>query len=57
MEATGLDCWLVDVGSANCLVPTGNRPLPEQMLTYIFVAIWYHLVTMIFAMAGYQFPY
>ena len=31
-----------DTGSGNGLVPSGNRPLPEPMLTQIFVTIWRH---------------
>ena len=27
-------------------MPSGNKPLPEPMLTHISVAIWNHLVTM-----------
>ena len=29
-------------GSDNGLVPSGNKPLPEPMLTQIYVAIWRH---------------
>ena len=29
--------WLVNIGSGNGLVPSGNKPLPEPMLTKIFV--------------------
>ena len=32
--------WLVNIGSGNGLVPSGNNPLPEPMLTHIYVAIW-----------------
>ena len=34
--------WLVCIGSGNGLVPTGNKPLPEPMLTQNYVAIWRH---------------
>ena len=30
----------VNTGSGNSLVPSGNKPLPEQMYTQIYVAIW-----------------
>ena len=30
----------VNIGSGNGLVPSGNKPLPEPMLTKIYVAIW-----------------
>ena len=29
----------VKIGSANGMVPSGNKPLPEPMLTQIYVAI------------------
>ena len=32
----------VNIGSGNGLVPSGNKPLPEPMLTQIAVAIWCH---------------
>ena len=31
-----------NIGSGNGLVPSGNKPLPEPMLTQIYVAIWRH---------------
>ena len=39
--------WVVqntfdDVGSGNGLVPSGNKPLPEPVLSQIYVTIWYH---------------
>ena len=30
--STGSYWWLINVGSCNCLVPSGNKPLPELML-------------------------
>ena len=30
------------IGSANVLVPSGNKPLPEPILTKSYVAIWCH---------------
>ena len=33
MNATGLHWWSVNIGSGNGLVPSGNKPLPEPMLT------------------------
>ena len=32
----------VNIGSGNGLVPSGNKPLPEPMLTQISVAKWRH---------------
>ena len=34
--------WLVNVGSGNGLVPSGNKPLPEPMLTQFCITIWHH---------------
>ena len=31
-------CRVVNIGSGNGLVPSGNKPLPEPMLTYFHVA-------------------
>ena len=42
MNAIGLHWWSVSIGSGNGLVPSGNKPLPEPMLTQIFVTIWRH---------------
>ena len=33
---------LVNIGSDNCLVPSGKKPLPEPMLTKISDVIWRH---------------
>ena len=38
MNATRPYWWLVNIGSGNGLVPSGNKPLPEPMLTQINVA-------------------
>ena len=35
MDATGTYWWQVNIGSCNGLVPWGNKPLPEPMLTQI----------------------
>ena len=32
----------VNIGSGNGMVPSDNKPLPEPMLTQIYVAIWHH---------------
>ena len=32
----------VNTGLGNGLLPKGNNPLPEPMLTQIYVAIWSH---------------
>ena len=37
-----LDLTDVNIGSGNGLVPLGNKPFPEPMLTQIYVAIWHH---------------
>ena len=38
--------WLVNIGSGNGLVPSGNNPLPEPMLTQNLVTIWRQQATM-----------
>ena len=35
LNVTGLYWWSVNIGSGNGLVPSGNKPLPEPMLTQI----------------------
>ena len=40
--ATGLHWWSVNIDSGNGLVPSGNKPLPEPMLTKIPVTIWHN---------------
>ena len=40
MNDTELYWWSVNICSGNDLVPSGNEPLPEPMLTYISVAVW-----------------
>ena len=40
MNSTGPYCWKVNIGSGNGLVPSGNKPLPEPMLTQFLVALW-----------------
>ena len=40
MNVTGLYWRWVNIGSGNGLVPSGNKPLPEPMLTQINIAIW-----------------
>ena len=41
-EVTGHYWWQVTIVSGNGLVPSGNKPLPEAMLTQIYVATWCH---------------
>ena len=41
VNATEACWWDVDIGSGNGLVPSGNKPLPEPILTQISVAIWH----------------
>ena len=42
MIVTGSYWWYVNIGLGNGLVPSANKPLPEPMLTEIYVAIWRH---------------
>ena len=42
MNVTGLHWWSLNIGSGNGLVPSGNKPLPEPILTHIYVATWRH---------------
>ena len=42
MIVTGLHLWSVNIGSGNGLVPSGNKPLPEPMLTKLSNTIWRH---------------
>ena len=42
MNATRSDWRSVNFGSGEGLVPSGNKPLPEQMFTQIYVAIRRH---------------
>ena len=41
MNLTWLHQWSVNIGSGNGLVPSGSKPLPETMLTQIYLAIWH----------------
>ena len=34
--------WLVNFGLGNGVVPSGNKPLPELMLSKTYAAIWRH---------------
>ena len=42
MDVNGLHWRSVNIGSGNGLVPSGSKPLPESMLTPIYVAKWRH---------------
>ena len=46
MNIMGLDSWEVNIGSGDGLVLSGDKPLPEPMLTQFFVTIWRHKATM-----------
>ena len=35
----------VNIGSGKGLVLSGSKPLPETMLTQIYIAIWRHYAT------------
>ena len=37
-----IDDELINIGSRNGLVSSGNKPTPVTMLTQIYVAIWHH---------------
>ena len=41
-NATCPHWWQVDIGSGYGLVPSGSKPLPEPILTMIYVTIWHH---------------
>ena len=34
--------WEVKIGSGNGLLPSGNKPLLEPMLTQIYATKWHH---------------
>ena len=54
IDGSGISCeialiWMsldftdaVNIGSGNGLVPSGSKPLPEPMLTQIYVVKWRH---------------
>ena len=42
INVTGAYWWWVKIGSGDGLVPSGNKPFPEPMLTQISGAIWRH---------------
>ena len=42
INVSWLHWWSFNIGSGNGLVPSGNKPLPEPMLTQISDAIWRH---------------
>ena len=42
INATRTYWWQVNIGSGNGLVPLGNKPSPEPMLTQIYIANWHH---------------
>ena len=46
VNATRLRWWLVNTGSGNGLVPSGNKTLPEPILTRSYVALCSHWATM-----------
>ena len=35
-------CWQFNIGSGDDLVPSGNKSLPEPMLTKVHDALWGH---------------
>ena len=46
MNVTGLCWWQINIGSGNGSLPSGSKPLPEPMLTQIFVTIGHHWAKM-----------
>ena len=46
VSATRPHWSLINIGSGNGLVSSGNKPLPEPILTQIYVAIWCDQATM-----------
>ena len=38
--------WLINIGSGNGLVPSGNGPLLGMMFTQIYATMWRHWTTM-----------
>ena len=46
VNATRRHGWLINIASGNGLVPSGTKPLPEPVLTQIYVNIWCHQATM-----------
>ena len=44
-ECQGTSTMISHIGSGNGLLPSGNKPLPEPMLTLFHVAIWRHQAT------------
>ena len=45
MNITEPHWWWINIGSDNGLVPSGNKPIHEPMLTQVFIALWYHQAT------------
>ena len=39
--------WEICIASGKGLVPSGNKPLPEPMLTQIYAIIWRHWATIV----------
>ena len=49
--------WQVNIGSGDGLVPSGNMPLPEQMLTQFRVTIWCHSARIIQPLKKHHIPH
>ena len=41
IDITGSTWWLINIDSGNGLVPSGNKPLPETILTHNCVTSWH----------------
>ena len=48
VNATRPHGWLVNIVSGNGLVLSGNKPLPEWLLTQIYITPWCHYMTMFY---------
>ena len=46
VNATESYKYKINIDSDHVLMPSSNNPLPEPMLTHIYVAIWHHRVPM-----------
>ena len=52
MNATGPYWCYINIVSGNGLVPSGNKPLPEAMMTQFCEATWRHLAKTLREIAG-----
>ena len=45
MNATRPHWWVVNIGSDNDLVSSGDKPFPGPMLTKIYDELWFYFAT------------